>query len=115
MEDQKSENRRVRSISATQFETNFRIDLKVFVSEGRDGHQIVERLDAQFRGDADSFWSVRFWIRNQKSEDPVTRIGSGDTQCFVSVRSIRETLQVSDSTALKHLQKDLGHQYFHLC
>jgi hypothetical protein len=37
-----------------------------------------------------------------------------DENCFVSARSIAETLQVSHSSVLKHLHQDLGFQFFHL-
>jgi hypothetical protein len=37
-----------------------------------------------------------------------------DENCFMSARSMAETLQVSHSTVLKHLQEDRGFQSFHL-
>jgi hypothetical protein len=37
-----------------------------------------------------------------------------DKNCFVSARSIAETLQVSHSTVLKDLHENLGFQSFHL-
>jgi hypothetical protein len=37
-----------------------------------------------------------------------------DENCFVSARSIAETLQVPYSTVLRHLHEDLGFESFHL-
>jgi hypothetical protein len=108
-----------------------RVIIKFLFSERCDANQIVERLEAQFREDAYSLPSIQFWIGEMKRgrEDLHDAQQSGrrpiesftaqikvllDEHCFVSGRSIAETLQVSHSTVLKHLHEDLGFQSFHL-
>jgi hypothetical protein len=96
-----------------------------------DANQTVERFEAQFREDAYSLRSVQFWIGEIKrgreylhdaqrsGRRPIESLTAQmkvllDENCFVSARSIAETLQVSHSTVLKHLYEDLGFQSFHL-
>jgi hypothetical protein len=92
-------------------------------------NQIVERLEAQFHEDAYSLRCVQFWIGEIKRgpEDlydaqrsrrrPIESLTMQikvllDENCFVSARSIEETLQVCHSTLLKHIHEDLGFQSF---
>jgi hypothetical protein len=96
-----------------------------------DGNQIMERLETQFHEDAYSLRSVQFWIgeikRGREDLHDAQRSGRRpiesltaqikmlfDENCFMSARSIAETLQMCHSTFLKHLHKHLGFQSFHL-
>jgi hypothetical protein len=96
-----------------------------------DANHIVDRLEAQFHEDADSFRSVQFWVGKvkrrredlhhvQRSERCPTESLTAQTKvildekCFVSAQSIAETLQMSNSTVLKHLHEDRSFQSFYL-
>jgi hypothetical protein len=108
-----------------------RVIIKFLFNERPDANQIVENFESQFHEDAYSLRSVQFWIGEIKRgrEDLHDAQGSGrrliesltpqikvlfNENCFVSARSIAETLQVSHSTALEHLHEDHGFQSFHL-
>jgi hypothetical protein len=112
-------------------ESDQRVIIKFLFNERHDANQILERLEAQFQEDAYSLRSVQFWIGEMKRGRKDLRDGqrSGrrpidsltahikvllDENCFMSARSIAETLQVSHSTVLMPLREDLGFQSFHL-
>jgi hypothetical protein len=108
-----------------------RVTIKFLFNERCDASQIVERFETKFHEDAYSLWNVQFWIGKikRRREDLHDGQRSGrisienltaqikvllDENCFVSARSIVETLQVSPSTVLKPLNEDFGFQSFHL-
>jgi predicted HTH transcriptional regulator len=85
----------------------------------------VAKLEAQFHEDAYSLRAVQFWIgevrrgRENLHDDPRPRRPSEEhitgkiqellnQNPFESARSIAETLEISDSTVLKHLHDDLN-------
>jgi hypothetical protein len=105
--------------------------VKFLFNERSDVNQVVERLDAQFHEDGYSLRSVQFWIGEIKrgreylrdsqrsGRRPIKSLTAQikvllDENCFVSARSIAETLHASHSTVLKHLDEDLGFHRFHL-
>jgi transposase len=105
--------------------------VKFLFNEGADTHRVAERLRAQFHEDAYALSTVQFWItelrrgREDLHDEPRTGKHSSeslptkiqelrDENPFESARSLAEILQVSHSTVLKHLHKDLQFQSFHL-
>jgi hypothetical protein len=108
-----------------------RVVIKFLFNEHCNANQIVERVETQFREDIYSLRSVQFWSgeikRGREDLHDAQRSGRRpiesltaqikvllDENCFMSARSIAETLQVCHSAVLKHLHEDLGFQFFHL-
>jgi transposase len=107
-----------------------RVIIKFLANDGLGADEIEEKLRTQFPEEANSLCMVQFWITEVKRcrEDLQDEPRSGrphaadlerriqemlDHSLFEGAQSIVETLQVSDSTALKHLRDDLGSRCFY--